>query len=93
MKVVVKATVYYEVEMDENKFDKDFFDEFNSYMCDYGEDMEEHAMNIAYHQLNGNYNLENGKSSFGSQFIEGYGESSEMGIQVNIINKEFEVIS
>lgn len=85
----------YEVEFDENIFDKDFMEHFKEYFYDF-DSLEEHAAHIAQF-----------RARFGERFIEGYGlprvdgklpfaarvdkeniKSVNQGLNINIISED-----
>lgn len=70
MKKLVRVERYVEVDIDESKFNQEFFDEFNDYICDYGYSLDKHIENLAYNWAMGY-----------CDFIEGYGQLDEMGIK------------
>lgn len=76
MKFDTEYTSYWTVELDENKFTKDFMAEFReSFYPFYA--LEDHAEHIT--QLYARGVVE------GDEFIEGYGKPSEAGIKVTLI--------
>lgn len=81
MKRMVDVTFCVEVEIDESKFDDEFFSQFNSCISDYGDDLEEHMNHLAYQHI---YN-----SLDSNDFIEGYGLASDMGIKFDILDVSY----
>lgn len=71
MKRTVQVTQEIVVELDESKFDKAFFDEFNASFYDFGYDIDKHAEHLAQLFARGQW----------GHFIEGYGDASVMGIR------------
>jgi hypothetical protein len=80
---VVAVTQYIKVTIDESKFDDEFFAGFNSTIFDAGADLDEHMKHLA--QLNARGIYADG------DFIEGYGRTEDMGIQLDALDHSLEV--
>lgn len=84
-KFTVEVQQIVEVELDETKFDEGFMQEFRDSFYNF-DTLAEHAEHIAQLQARGLADLE-----FGSQFVEGYGPSSDMGIRARTIDWQTEL--
>lgn len=84
----VLVTQEVEVTLDAAKFDEAFMEEFRESFFPFDE-LQEHAQHIAQLQARGMIDA-TPRVGF---FIEGYGESKEMGIVAEVIETEIEVLS
>lgn len=83
----IRVTQYIKVTIDESKFDQAFFDEYNKYYFDFGDDgefrqdtLENHLKHLAQLHARGIYDDDD--------FIEGYGPAREMGIKFEFVDIE-----
>jgi len=86
-KYVVSFNVDVELEIDESKFDNDFMEEFKQGFHEFNT-IEEHITYLAELNLRGICD--------NRDFIEGYGETEEMGInfkRIDFIDEEIEEIT
>jgi hypothetical protein len=74
------------VDLDENKFDEAFMQEFRESFYNFDK-LSEHAEHIAQMEARGLID-----ATFGDGFIEGYGPASEMGIKARVGDIETEVL-
>lgn len=70
---VVAVTQYIKVTIDETKFDREFFEQFNASIFYAGDDLDEHFKHLAQLNARGIYD--------DTDFIGGYGPAEEMGIK------------
>ena len=85
-KFTVQVTQLIEVELDESKFDEQFMSEFRASFYSF-DTIEEHAEHIAQLQARGLIDLE-----CGTEFIEGYGPSQDMGIKARCVETDMEIL-
>ena len=84
MKKVVQITHYIEVEIDENKLTQEFNEQFNK-TIGFIDTPEEHLVHIA------NY-FAQFDEPYRNYFLEGYGPMNEMGIKVNWVDTQSELV-
>lgn len=85
-KFTVEVRQIVEVQLDEQNFDEAFMEEFRDGFYPFMT-LADHAEHIAQLQARGLTNLE-----FNPDFIEGYGESDDMGIKARVTDYEMEVL-
>ena len=79
----VDVTITVEVTVDESKFDEDFLKSFREFFYDFY-DIDDHIKHLAQITARGLIGEDN--------FIVGYGNITEMGIDVDIIDQDEEII-
>ena len=85
----VTVTFGVQVTLDETKFTEEFLAEFRKDFYNFNS-IDDHAMHLAQLAARGVYNL----STFDkTEFVEGYGPIGEMGISVEILDQEQEMVS
>lgn len=84
MKRTVIVTQEIEVTIDETKFDENFMEEFRKTFFPF-ETVSDHIEHLAQLRARG--------IAGNNDFIEGYGETEEMGIRFDVIDTEVEIKS
>jgi hypothetical protein len=85
VKYTVVVTQVVEVTLNKRKFSPKFLREFREEMYPF-ETVERHAEHLAQLHARGLYDLESG-----TEFVEGYGPASDMGISARVVHWEQEV--
>lgn len=85
-KYQIEVTQLVEVELDESKFDETFMEEFRQSFYSF-DTLQEHAEHIAQLQARGIIELDTG-----SEFVEGYGPSKDMGIRARVLDTNIDVV-
>lgn len=86
-KFTVDVTQSIEVELDADKFDDAFMEEFREGFFPFF-DLRDHAEHIAQLQARGVVDT----GPHGGEFIEGYGPSTDMGIKARVTDTDIEVV-
>lgn len=86
LKFTVEVRQIVHVELDEEKFDDAFMEEFRDGFYPFTT-LADHAEHIAQLEARGLVSLE-----YIDQFVEGYGSSAEMGIKARVVGTEMEVL-